>query len=116
MAGTEVDEGTLSEWLRLPERIEALAHGLSDAELDRPCPDSGLTVREVVHHLVEANLVASNILIAALATNGGTFDWSWVQPGGDWAKRMGYGKLPIGPALDFAAPVSKPRLAPSWAA
>jgi hypothetical protein len=58
-----------------------------------------MSIRETVHHLVEANLVASNIVIAALAKSGSTYDWTWVNPGGPWISRLGYSRAPIGPAL-----------------
>jgi hypothetical protein len=58
-----------------------------------------MSIRETVHHLVEANLIASNIIIAALANSGSTYDWTWVNPGGTWIQRLGYGKAPIGPAI-----------------
>jgi len=58
-----------------------------------------MSIRQTVHHLVEANLVASNMIIAALANSGSTYDWTWVNPGGSWMSRLGYSRAPIGPAL-----------------
>ena len=89
----------LQAWREIPWRIERSIEGLSEADLDVRAETPGLTGREIVHHLVEANLIAATILIAALATNGCTYDWSWVQPGGDWMKRMGYDRAPVQPAL-----------------
>lgn len=58
-----------------------------------------MSVRETVHHLVEANLIASNIVIAALAKSGIAYDWTWVTPGGQWMERLGYGRVGVGPAI-----------------
>jgi hypothetical protein len=58
-----------------------------------------MSIRETVHHLVEANLVASNMIIAALANSGSPYDWTWLNPGGAWMSRLGYSRAPIAPAL-----------------
>jgi hypothetical protein len=58
-----------------------------------------MSIRETVHHLVEANLVVSNIVIAALAKSGSTYDWTWLTPGAEWMERLGYSRAPVGPAL-----------------
>src|SRR5687767_151183 len=89
----------LQAWREIPWRIERSIEGLSEAELDLRAETPGLSSREIVHHLAEANLVAATILIAALAKSGCTYDWSWVTPGGDWMKRMGYDRAPVQPAL-----------------
>jgi hypothetical protein len=48
---------------------------------------------------VEANLIASNIILAALGRPGSTYDWSWVLPDQKWMKRLGYDRAPLDPAL-----------------
>lgn len=87
-------------WLGIPARIERAIQGLPDGALRLRGGEEGLSIRENVHHLVEANLVASNIVIAALAKSGRPFDWSWVNPDASWMRRVGYDKTPIRPALD----------------
>ena len=86
-------------WLTLPERIERAVQGLADEALDWRGGADGYSIRETVHHLVEANLVAANIVIAALAKSGCTYDWSWVTPDAAWAQRVGYTTAPTAPAL-----------------
>lgn len=100
MGSSERLEEALGGWLRIPERIELALAGLGEAELDWRAGEPSLSIREIVHHLVESNLIASNILIAALATNGTTFDWSWVYPGAEWMKRLGYDRVPVHPAIE----------------
>lgn len=90
---------TLRAWLTIPRDIEKALEGLPEDGLDLRDGD-GLSIRETVHHLVEANLVASNIMIAALATNGCIYDWSWVNPNASWMQRVGYTTAPVRPALE----------------
>jgi len=58
-----------------------------------------MSVRETVHHLAEANVVAASMIIAAAGKDGCTFDWSWLYPNREWIDRMRYADLPIEPAL-----------------
>src|SRR3972149_4560389 len=89
----------LRAWLAIPRQIEKAVQGLPDAALNLRGGTEAWSIRETVHHLVEANLVASNIIIAALAKSGCTYDWSWVTPDKSRMRRVGYSTAPIRPAL-----------------
>jgi hypothetical protein len=91
--------GIVGGWASIPRRIRRAISGLSRRDLDRRGGSEGWSIREYVHHLVEANLVASNIVLAALGRPGCRYDWSWVLPDARWMKRLGYDRAPVGPAL-----------------
>jgi hypothetical protein len=86
-------------WTALPGAIRRAIAGLSQRQLDVPVVEGQVSIRMYVHHLVEANLIAANLVLAALGSPGTRYDWSWVWPDGAWMKRLGYHELPIGPAL-----------------
>ena len=87
-------------WRTIPDRVDALIAGRSGGDLDRVADsEHGMTVREVVHHIAEANVVASSILVAALGSPGCTYDWSWMQPFGKWMDRLAYRRKPVEPAI-----------------
>lgn len=89
----------VSAWRRLPRTLEKAIAGLTERDLDlRGGPDQW-SIRETVHHLVEANVVACGIVIAALGASGCTYDWSWLNPDRRWMARLGYDKAPLGPAI-----------------
>ena len=92
-------EDPLAAWKRIPTRIGSSINGLTERELDLKGGSDGWTIRENVHHLVEANLVAANMIVAALATNGGYYDWTWVNPNKSWMRRVGYDSAGIDPAM-----------------
>ena len=87
----------LTKWCGIPAKIEKEVRGVRD--FDRSGGEEGLTIRENVHHIVESNLIASNMIITALATNGGYYDWTWIWPDKSWMSRMGYDKADVKPAL-----------------
>jgi hypothetical protein len=80
----------LAAWNEIPGRIRNSIRGLSEGELSLSGGSEGWSIRETVHHLVEANLVASNMIVAALATDGCDYDWTWVNPNKSWMRRVGY--------------------------
>ena len=88
-------------WTSIPDAIRKAIEGLPESDLDLRGGPNNWSIRESVHHLVEANLVASNIVLAALGKSGCTYDWSWLTPGGSWMERLGYNSAPIGPAVDL---------------
>jgi len=92
-------QGPLAEWNKIPSRIRNSVRGLSESELDLRSGSEGWSIRETVHHLVEANLVASNVIIAALATDGCDYDWTWVNPNKSWMRRVGYDKAHVDLAI-----------------
>jgi len=100
MAGPAESAEALRAWLTIPGKIEKALEGLVEEDLDLRGGADGWSIRETVHHLVEANLVASNIMIAGLAKSGCIYDWSWVTPGASWMQRVGYNTAPVRPALE----------------
>ena len=93
-------DDVVAAWLGVPETIESVISALTEEELDRSFTKDGMTPRETVHHLTEANLVSASMMIAALGASGSIFDWSWLWPNKTWIERVGYAAVPIEPALD----------------
>ncbi len=99
MPKTPTAAEVIARWKRIPAQLGRAVPGVPEAQLSRRADPRQMTIRETVHHLVEANLVASNIIIAALAKSGSSYDWTWLTPGGRWLRRMGYNRAPVRPAL-----------------
>lgn len=99
MESNKAADRVVDEWLRLPETIEKAIAGLGNDELDHKVRKDAMSPRETALHLVEANIVACSMMIAALGASGSTYDWSWLYPNSAWIERMGYGNAPVEPAL-----------------
>jgi hypothetical protein len=107
MGGAAEATDAVRGWLSLPGNIEKALEGLAEKDLDLRGGAEGWSIRETVHHIVEANLVASNILIAGLAKSGTVYDWSWVTPDASWMERVGYNRAPLRPALQALRALSE---------
>ena len=90
----------LSDWLQVPRAIEVAIEGLTEDDLNLRGGSNGWSIRETVHHLVESNLVACSIAIAAVGKSGCTYDCSWLNPDRSWMERMGYTRAAVAPAID----------------
>ncbi len=86
-------------WRSIVGLVRGMADGLSDEELDWRPDERSMSMRETAHHVVEANVVAAGIVIAALGSPGFVFDWSWMIPCGEWMERLRYAHKPLAPAL-----------------
>jgi hypothetical protein len=93
--------------MAIPDQLRRVIRGLSRASLDSRTGPEAMSIRETVHHLVEANLVASNIILAALAKSGIAYDWTWVTPNASWIRRLGYDRAPVAPAISTLAALSR---------
>ncbi|HYH67498.1 MAG TPA: DinB family protein [Urbifossiella sp.] len=107
MSDPRASDQPLGDWLEIPRAVETALEGLTEDDLDcRGGPD-GWSIREVVHHLVESNLVAATVAIAAVGTGGCTYDCSWLNPDRAWVERMGYGRGTVAPAVAVLSPVCR---------
>ncbi len=59
----------------LPQKLRAVVHGLSEAQLDTPYREGGWTVRQTVHHVADSHMQAFARVRKAL-----TEDWPVVTP------------------------------------
>jgi hypothetical protein len=97
----------LSEWLQVSRSIEIALEGLTQDDLNFRGGSNGWSIRENVHHVVESNLVACTIVIAAMAKGGITYDCSWMNPDRALMGRMGYTHAAVAPAIDALSGLSR---------
>lgn len=89
----------LREWTALAPLLREQIARAPAARPRAPAGAQGWTACTYVHHVVEANLVAANLVLAALGRPGVTFDWSWMVPNGEWQQRLRYDQAPLEPAI-----------------
>jgi hypothetical protein len=63
----------LVRYLTLPDELEAALAGLAEADFDLARSTEAWTIRQTVHHIVDADEVTKVIIKAALGNSGCTF-------------------------------------------
>jgi hypothetical protein len=96
-----VPDRIIVEYVAGLDRLEAVLKGLADAGLDVARAEGKWTIREIIHHVVDAEVIWSVGLKAALGNSGCTFDISWYPPDNAWAGTMEYARLPVANAIEF---------------
>lgn len=92
-------EEALADFGRGPDKLEALIDGLSEADLDQVGGNDGWTIREIIHHLAEADARQTTFTRIALLSSGHTFEFSWHPGNRVMAAMLIYASLPIAPSL-----------------
>jgi hypothetical protein len=78
-----------------PEQLDAVLKGLSESQLDLSRAEGKWTIREIVHHIGDAEDLWETVIKAALGNTGCTFDASWYIPGNKCAVPLDYANRPI---------------------
>lgn len=98
MAEDEIEEA-LRLYLAGPDILEEALSGITEKELDARATDEGWTVREIVHHLADADSMWMTLVKIIVITPGSKFSYAWHPGNRGIAKALNYTKRPIGPAL-----------------
>ena len=89
------EDNALERWTAIPDLMLESIRGLDAQALDLRREPDKWSIGELVHHLIEAQVIATSIVVAALGSPGCTYDWSWMLPGGSWMERLGYRSKPL---------------------
>lgn len=89
----------LVRYLTLPDELEAALTGLTETDFDLTRSTEAWTIRQIVHHIVDADEVTKLIIKAALGNSGCTFGLEWYDLKNSWVTILNYANRPITPAL-----------------
>jgi DinB superfamily len=94
-AGMERD-ALLQRYREGPDRLEAAASGLSDAQLDYRPRDGGWSAREVIHHTADSEMTSAIRLRKLLAEENALIQGYDEM---EFSRRLHYRERPIGASL-----------------
>ena len=103
MSDTQKHAALLEAYRGIPERIQAAIAGLGAADLDLARAPGAWTIRQIVLHLADSDMLGTVLMRAALGNSGCTFDLGWYTPDNRWADTLEYARRPVEPALALIA-------------
>jgi 2-haloacid dehalogenase len=81
------------------QALDDVLDGLSEADLDLARAEARWTIREIVHHIADAEDLWEIAVKSALGNSGCLFDLSWYIIDNKWAEPLQYAVRPVGEAL-----------------
>lgn len=82
-------------------QLRAALDGLTETDLDLAPPEGGLTIRQIVHHVVDGDDLWKMAIKMALGKSDAVFtlQWYWDTPQVTWAENWAYARRAIEPSL-----------------
>ncbi len=78
--------------------FDQIAKNLQKKDLDKRRAEGKWTIRQIIHHIADAETLWNFAIKAALGNPGCTFDFSWYIHDNKWAGPLFYHSRGIGPA------------------
>jgi hypothetical protein len=101
---TETREAIVARYASGIQAVEDALAGLTKADLDRTRATGKWSIRQIVHHIADAELLWEVAIKSALGNPGCLFDASWYIIGNGWAGPLRYDARPVdGACALFAA-------------
>jgi catechol 2,3-dioxygenase-like lactoylglutathione lyase family enzyme len=91
---------TLELYMQAPQELQSLLEGLTEQELDLLKAPGGWTVRQIVHHLADADAIQLARIKVALAEPGRVWVSNAYSPQG-WSDSVGHSRLAVQPSVDL---------------
>lgn len=89
----------LARYASAPEQLESALASLSAGNLDLARGEGKWTIRQIAHHIVDADCLTAMIIKAALGNSGCAFEIGWYDPNNAWVEAMNYSDRPVEPGL-----------------
>lgn len=81
------------------ERLEALLAGVPENGIDESLGTAEWTIRQILHHIIDAEEVFGLCLKIAIGAPGSNFNWSWYPGNEEWEANMQYSHRDVGDTL-----------------
>ena len=82
------------------QRLDSLLEGLSEDQLNLVRQEGKWSIRQIVHHIADAEEIWGLAIKTALGNTGCTFDLSWYKDNNLCAEPLDYAHRPIATALE----------------
>ena len=96
----------LQQYADLSAQLKKTLHGLSILDYSLTRTEGKWTIREIVHHIVDADSVVHTMILGALGNSGCLYDQSWYKTDNSWVHILKYQER----SIDLATTLFKANL------
>jgi len=89
----------LRAYTTAPADLEASLSGLTEADFDLARDENKWSSREIVHHIVDSDVIVTAIIMAGLGSSGCTYDQTWYSTDNSWVEALACARRSLDPAL-----------------
>ena len=97
----QTKEEVIAEYAKGVEQLEAALAGLSESDPGLSRAEGKWSIRQIVHHIVDAEDIWKTAIKAALGNSGCRFDVSWYIPDNKCAEPLDYENRPFTDAVEL---------------
>jgi uncharacterized damage-inducible protein DinB len=98
---TKTKEEIIGQYAAGSEQLDTALEGLSESDLDLSRAQGKWTIRQIVHHIADAEDLWETGIKAALGNSGCAFDFNWYIPDNKCAEPLDYANRPITDAVEL---------------
>jgi len=98
---TETRDEIIARYASGIQAVEDTLVGLTEADLDLARAKEKWTIRQIVHHIADAEVLWEVAIKSALGNCGCLFDASWYIIDNKWAEPLNYGTRPVDGAFEL---------------
>ena len=91
-------EEIAARYAAVPVLLDGVLADLAEPDLDLARRPGAWTIRQIVHHIVDADDLTNMIVKAAIGSPGSVYRMDWYDPGNTWVKTLNYAGRAIAPA------------------
>ncbi|UCC49349.1 MAG: DinB family protein [Gemmatimonadota bacterium] len=92
-------EEILTQYAAGPDGLDDALGGLSEPDLDIALEEGKWTIRQLVHHIVDADTLAKTMIMAALGNSGCRYDQRWYDTRNTFAETLDYANRSVAAAI-----------------
>lgn len=97
---TQTREEIIAQYAAGSEQLNNALEDLSESDFDVSRAEGKWTIRQIIHHIVDAEDIWETCLKAGMGNSGCIFDFSWYIPDNKCAEPLDYANRPISLAVE----------------
>ncbi len=98
---TNIPTEILTLYTKAPDELEAALSGITEAQLDKRLTPETWSIRQIVHHMVDGDVMWTLLMKVAIFNSGCSFNFDWYTGNDTSAEGLRYAERSIEPVIQL---------------